>query len=58
MIRVIDGDLPEFILETDKTTYGFRVIKSGHLEHLYYGERVDCDSLGVCGTVLKYQQET
>ena len=26
-----------FLLETDRTTYCFRVMESGHLEHLYYG---------------------
>jgi alpha-galactosidase len=29
-----------FTLNTDNTTYAFRVMESGHLEHLYYGRRV------------------
>lgn len=29
-----------FILETDNTTYCFRVLETGHLEHLYYGRRL------------------
>lgn len=29
-----------FILHTRKTTYAFRVMQSGHLEHLYYGRRI------------------
>ena len=29
-----------FILETDHTSYIFRVMKSGHLEHLYYGRKI------------------
>lgn len=29
-----------FILETKNTTYCFRVIEMGHLEHLYYGRRI------------------
>lgn len=30
-----------FILNTDHTTYCFRVMPSGHLEHLYYGQRIN-----------------
>jgi len=29
-----------FILETLHTTYCFRVMETGHLEHLYYGRRL------------------
>ena len=29
-----------FILETEHTTYCFRVMKTGHLEHLYYGRKI------------------
>ena len=29
-----------FILETEHTTYCFRVLDTGHLEHLYYGRRL------------------
>lgn len=29
-----------FILETSNTTYCFRVLETGHLEHLYYGRRL------------------
>lgn len=29
-----------FILETTHTTYCFRVMDTGHLEHLYYGRRI------------------
>lgn len=29
-----------FILDTQNTTYCFRVMKSGQLEHLYYGRRI------------------
>ncbi len=28
------------MLHTEHTTYGFRVMESGHLEHLYYGRRI------------------
>lgn len=30
-----------FILETKDTTYCFRVMPSGHLEHLYYGKKIN-----------------
>lgn len=39
------------VLDTDSTTYAFRIIETGHLEHLYYGKRItiqgkeDADSL-------------
>ena len=29
-----------FILETEHTTYCLRVMKTGHLEHLYYGRKI------------------
>ena len=33
-----------FVLDTDKTTYAFRVMPAGHLEHLYYGRKIRLDS--------------
>ena len=33
-----------FVLDTDKTTYAFRVMPTGHLEHLYYGRKIRLDS--------------
>ncbi|MBP1754147.1 MAG: alpha-galactosidase [Firmicutes bacterium] len=30
-----------FILDTENTTYCFHVMPSGHLEHLYYGRRIN-----------------
>ncbi len=30
-----------FIIETMDTTYSFRVMPSGHLEHLYYGKKIN-----------------
>lgn len=33
-----------FVLETDNTTYCFRVMKTGHLEHLYYGRKITLKS--------------
>lgn len=32
-----------FVLETKNTTYCFRIMPSGHLEHLYYGRRIKTD---------------
>ncbi|MCR5217072.1 alpha-galactosidase [Treponema sp.] len=29
-----------FILNTENTTYAFRLLPSGHLEHMYYGRRI------------------
>ncbi|MBO4636585.1 MAG: alpha-galactosidase [Clostridiales bacterium] len=42
MIRVTD-DLV-FVLDTDNTTYAFRILPTGHPEHLYYGSRIHIDS--------------
>ena len=36
---IIDGK-KYYILNTDKTSYVFRVTDSGHLEHLYYGRKI------------------
>ena len=33
-----------FVLDTNKTTYAFRVMPTGHLEHLYYGRKIRFDS--------------
>lgn len=33
-----------FVLDTPNTTYAFSVLPSGHLEHLYYGEKINIDS--------------
>ena len=30
-----------YTLSTKHTTYSFHVMSSGHLEHLYYGQRID-----------------
>lgn len=38
MIRNFDNEW--FVLDTKNTTYAFRVIKTGQLEHLYYGEKI------------------
>lgn len=55
-----------FVLETVNTVYCFRIMPSGHLEHLYYGRKIDLgagyDPLmqKVCfngGTQLSYSKE-
>ena len=33
-----------FVLETAHTTYCFRVLETGHLEHLYYGRKIMVDA--------------
>jgi len=38
MIRNVKNEL--FILDTKNTTYAFRVLPTGQLEHLYYGARI------------------
>ena len=38
MIKIENG---VFSLETQNTSYLFRVTSRGHLEHVYYGNRVD-----------------
>ncbi|WP_288885421.1 alpha-galactosidase [uncultured Eubacterium sp.] len=38
MIRNFDNEW--FVFDTKNTTYAFRVIKTGQLEHLYYGEKI------------------
>ena len=46
MIQIVkDSDTrPWFFLQTAHTTYGMWVMETGHLEHLYYGERITVDS--------------
>ena len=29
-----------FVLQTQRTTYAFHVLPTGHLEHLYYGKKL------------------
>lgn len=36
-----------FVLETNNTTYCFEKMKSGHLEHLYYGSKIRVDGSNV-----------
>jgi len=34
-----------FVLDTEKTTYAFHVMPTGHMEHLYYGKKIHIDSV-------------
>ena len=40
MIHMTDSTHPFFELSTAHTTYAFRVMDTGHLEHLYYGRKI------------------
>ena len=44
-----------FILNTKNTTYAFRVLKTGHLEHLYYGKKIAIENMTIH---LKKQAKT
>lgn len=55
-----------FVIETKNTSYCFRVMHSGHLEHLYYGRKITMDSdylplamkvSALGGTELTYSKE-
>ncbi len=61
MINVIDK---MFVLSTDNTTYAFRITETGHLEHLYYGEKIEADENALKekiafnpGNLLAYSKE-
>ncbi|MGN0504943.1 MAG: alpha-galactosidase [Lachnospiraceae bacterium] len=45
MIRRLGETRPVFVLDTAKTTYCFRVMETGHLEHLYYGRRITIEDM-------------
>ena len=44
MIRRFDGDAPLFLLDTEHTSYAFRVLPTGHLEQLHYGPKLSISS--------------
>ena len=45
MIKQLTGERDAFLLLTDNTAYAIAITPSGHPEHLYYGARIDADSL-------------
>ena len=44
MIRIIEEETPLFVLDTDNTSYLFKVTDIGLLEHLYYGAKITANS--------------
>lgn len=40
MIRKLNGECPAFVLDTKNTSYAFKVMETGQLEHLYYGAKI------------------
>ncbi|MCR5118739.1 MAG: alpha-galactosidase [Lachnospiraceae bacterium] len=49
MITVRETDRPFFLLSTDESSYAFKVMANGQLEHLYYGRRIEAaGSDGLC----------
>lgn len=40
MIKIFDN---YFLINTSNTSYAFRVTRTGHLEHLYYGARISAE---------------
>ena len=52
MIRQLDK---VFVLDTKNTTYCFRVMESGHLEHLYYGEKIEINSASDVDSLVEKQ---
>ncbi len=44
MIKKYSGEREAYLLLTEHTAYALTVTKSGHIEHLYYGRRIDISS--------------
>ena len=44
---MIKADGRVFVLNTKNTTYGFHVMETGQLEHLYFGKRIHTEELAV-----------
>ncbi len=40
MIRKLKGENPAFVLDTQNTSYAFRIMETGQPEHLYYGAKI------------------
>jgi alpha-galactosidase len=45
MIRRLDDARPAFVLDTEKSTYVFRILPTGQPEHLYYGAHISIDGM-------------
>mgnify|MGYP002855266050 CR=1 FL=1 len=54
MIKIFDSNCMRagktFVIDTNRTTYAFTVLPSGHLMHLYYGATINMDNDGVAAT--------
>ena len=48
MIRRLEGNSPAFVLDTDATTYVLSIAPSGHVEHLYYGAKINITDAAEC----------
>ena len=48
MIRRLEGERPAFVLDTDATTYVISISPSGHVEHLYYGAKINVTDAAAC----------
>lgn len=48
-------DKKYFVLSTKQTTYAFRVMETGHLEHLYYGRRLRVESADDVAVLVEQQ---
>ena len=46
MIKKLNGEQDAFVLLTENTSYIIAITASGHPEHLYYGSKLDVDSIG------------
>ena len=68
MIRRLEGERPAFVLDTQTTTYVLSVAPSGHVEHLYYGAKIEITDAAQCevfrekrefepGNVIAYSHE-
>ena len=44
MIRELNGGSRVFVLDTEHTTYAFRILPTGQAEHLYYGARIPIEN--------------
>ena len=48
MIRRLEGNSHAFVLDTDATTYVLSIAPSGHVEHLYYGAKINITDAAEC----------
>ncbi len=44
MIRVLGAERPAFVLETERTSYCFRMLPAGQPEQLYYGRKIPLET--------------